>query len=216
MFPEEFRKDRGEYSGRGDIEPAKMKQMVPQALSSLRSHLALVEAQLEKRKDAGQGKGFLTGTDHITYLDLSLFFVLDWVSNFPNAAPVFKPKDGRVQFPAAQAWLDTVRAAVKSEEKAAEGNVAEISGDEAAGLIWGASKAGAGHGVAGDADEPLLVAGQLKLGGKARVTPTDTGKVAQEGVLVELSPTQSVLKVETEGGVVFVHAPRLGFEVVAA
>lgn len=91
----------------------------------------------------------------------------------------------------------------------------EISGDEAADLIWGASKGGAGHGAEADAEEPLLVAGYLKLGQMVKVTPTDTGKVSQEGVLAELNAKQSVLKVETEGGVVFVHAPRLAFEVVA-
>ena len=218
QFPEAFRKDRGEYSGRGDVDPARMKELVPHTLSALRSHLALVEGQLARHAESGQSQGFFTGTDAVTYLDLSLFFVLDWISNFPAAAPVFKPSSAGapLQFPHTQAWLARVRAAGAAQQAAFAGQVTHVSGDEAAALIWAASAAGAGHGADADADEPLLAAGYLRLGQKVKVTPTDTGKVAQEGVLAELNATQSVLRVETEGGVVFVHAPRLQFEVVAA
>lgn len=65
-----------------------------------------------------------------------------------------------------------------------------------------------------DEQEPLLVAGWLKIGDEVEVTPTDTGKVPQRGTLVGLNSERVSLDVQGEQGAkVRVHAPRHGFDV---
>lgn len=213
LMPAEFRKDRAKFGGRGDdINPAQMKALQPATLSALSSHLALVETQLANRKNVGGG--FLTGTKDVTYLDLSLFFVLNWIAGFPAAASVF-PKKGTQPFPRVQEWLGVMRDAVKAKEQTTQGQATPLSAEEAAKQIRAAFKDGA-CGVKADDAEPLLVAKYLALGEQVKVTPTDSGKVAQVGKLVALDAAESVIRVDSEGGSCFVHAPRLGFEVTKA
>jgi hypothetical protein len=67
--------------------------------------------------------------------------------------------------------------------------------------------------------EPLLVqnGGWLMIDQEVEVTPDDSGRIPQKGILVALNPERSVLQVSNvKGDRVRVHFPRLGFGVSVA
>jgi hypothetical protein len=56
-------------------------------------------------------------------------------------------------------------------------------------------------------------ANKLKVGDAVSVTPTDTGKVDTQGILLGADDRVVVIEVEGEAGKLRVHFPRLGFRV---
>ena len=66
-------------------------------------------------------------------------------------------------------------------------------------------------------DPSWATAHKLNLGDAVELTPDDTGRVPQKGVLAGVSLTEFALDVTAPNGkTVRVHAPRLGFSVSAA
>lgn len=145
------------------------------------------------------------------YLDLALFFSLRWVSQFGTADSIFSPQ-GAPSFPLVLDWMSAIRVAIGEAIKVhpTSGVPTKISADEGAALVTSAS---VDDSIRTDADEPLLLAGWLKLQDVVEVTPTDTGKVPQVGKLVVLNRQRAVVEVETSEGKCRVHVPRLGFSI---
>ncbi len=215
-LPAEFVRDRVGFLGAEPAtDPAVIEARRSAALSSLRSHLQWVEGQLASQATQSRAApATLLGTKGTSYLDLSLFTVLDWISTMPAAAANLGPNAS--EFPLVRAWLATMGVAVACEQENHHKLARTIGGDEAAAHLLEATATASPCECQVDECEPLLQAGYLKVGQKVAVTPTDMGKVPQHGSLVGINSRAMVLKVEAGSGVVFVHAPRLGFEVVAA
>ena len=146
--------------------------------------------------------------DNLTDIDLSLFFTLEWVSTFGTADSIFKS----THFPRLSAWLATMRTSVVALN-ASRPSVLTPAAAQAQILSTLPSSYVP---LALDAEEPLLVAGWVKLGGLVEVTPDDTGRVPQRGTLLALNAAESVLGVQGQGGIVRVHFPRLGFGIAKA
>lgn len=171
---------------------------------------SIIESQL-----ATTTTPFLLSTPTPTYLDLSLFFSLNWVSLFPTTPPTLFDS-----YPLLKTWLSSIRSAISLAKRShpsldASGKPTLLAASDAAALIH-RSVPNEVEAKKND-EEPLLVArgGWLEVGGEVEVTPDDTGKVPQRGVLVALNAEQVVLEVRGEGGVCRVHAPRLGFTIKA-
>ncbi|ORY57405.1 hypothetical protein BCR35DRAFT_355500 [Leucosporidium creatinivorum] len=208
-LPEEFVKDRSSYRGGDPIDPAKMIAARPQLLSAIRQHMDLIESQLASRAEP---TNFFLDTPSITYLDISLYHKLNWLSSMGTADSIFKPTTAP-SFPLTFSWMDLIRVAISEAIRShpTQGIPSQISDQEAASLIYSSAPNGSPK---VDSEEPLLVAGWLKLGDEVEVTPTDTGKVPQKGKLVGLDRQRVVIEVVgEEGKAARVHAPRLGFSV---
>ncbi|SCV67284.1 BQ2448_5930 [Microbotryum intermedium] len=236
-LPEAFVKDRSAYRG-GQIDPQMMVAARPKVLSALRSHLVrispsryldkgmgvdgeaqiivvlsrlqdLVEKQLASRSSE---KTFLLGTKNPNYLDISLYFSLNWVSGFGTADSIFKPASGTSpDFPLTFAWMALVKSAVKEATSTAPGKKS-LSPEEAATSI---TSSPASMTITVDEKDPLLVAKWFGIGDLVEITPNDVGKVPQKGKLVGLDKVKVSLEVKAKGGKgkCTVHAPRLGFDV---
>lgn len=199
----------------------------PQFLSAIRQHMVsrpatsdrasltvspsqdLIETQLASRSEPAN---FFLDSPSPTYLDISIYHKLNWLSNMGTADSIFKPT-GEPSFPLTFSWMDQIRVAISEAIKShpTQGIPTQISDTEAAAsLIYSVAPIEAKV----DSEEPLLVAGWLKLGDEVEVTPTDTGKVPQKGKLVGLDRQRVVIEVVgEEGKSARVHAPRLGFSV---
>lgn len=135
------------------------------------------------------------------------------MTSFGTADSIFKPQADS-PFPLTLAWLEHIRSALQQakESHPQQGKPELISADEAARRVLAARPEPSSTSV--DEQEPLLVAGWLKIGDEVEVTPTDTGKVPQRGTLVGLNSERVSLDVQGEQGAkVRVHAPRHGFDV---
>ncbi|SGY97545.1 BQ5605_C035g11412 [Microbotryum silenes-dioicae] len=240
-LPEVFVKDRSAYRG-GQIDPQTMVAARPKVLSALRSHIRiqlvsscrlqdLVEKQLASRSSE---KTFLLGTDKPTYLDISLYFSLNWVSGmssillecwklfgvlkavrntgFGTADSIFKPASGTSpDFPLTFAWMTLVKSAVKDATSTAPGKIS-LNPEDA---VTSITSSPASKTITVDERDPLLVAKWFAIGDLVEITPNDVGKVPQKGKLVGLDKVKVSLEVQVEGGkgMCTVHAPRLGFDV---
>lgn len=171
----------------------------------------LIEAQLAS--NTSSSSSFILDTPTPTYLDLSLFFQIRWVEGFGTAKSLYSELSST--FPLVEAWFAALKAAVDEAQQSAPKEAVtptKISEDEAAKLIHAIATDEQATSV--DDKEPLLVASWFKLGDTVEVTPTDTGKVPQQGTLIGLNKEQVVVEVVGKsGGKVRVHAPRLGFSV---
>ncbi|SCZ96410.1 BZ3500_MvSof-1268-A1-R1_Chr8-2g10175 [Microbotryum saponariae] len=229
-LPEGFVKDRSAYRG-GQIDPQTMVAARPKVLSALRSHIDLVEKQLASRSSE---KTFLLGTDKPTYLDISLYFSLNWVSGmscillecwklfgvlnaaritgFGTADSIFKPASGTSpDFPLTFAWMTLIKSAVEDATSTAPGKK-HLSPEDA---VTSITSSPASKTITVDEWDPLLVAKWFAIGDLVEITPNDVGKVPQKGKLVGLDKVKVSLEVQAEGGkgTCTVHAPRLGFDV---
>lgn len=129
-----------------------------------------------------------------------------------TADSIFKPTD-EPSFPLTFGWMDQLRVAISDAIKAhpTKGIPTQVTDKEAASLVYSSALAAPPK---VDSQEPLLVAGWLKLGDEVEVTPTDNGKIPQKGKLVGLDRQRVVIEVVgEEGKTARVHAPRLGFSV---
>ncbi|KAL8278052.1 hypothetical protein RQP46_009512 [Phenoliferia psychrophenolica] len=206
-MPDAFVKDRSSYMG-NKIDTQAIIKNRPNAESAMRSHLAVIEAQLSKLSSPSN---FILNTSSPTYLDLTLSFTLNWVASFRTAPHLFD------SFPLVAAWLARLSSAVKAATAShpTKGVPNKMSAEDAAKIVHG-SKPDQGECVA-DAGEPLLREKWLSLGAMVDVTPDDNGKVPQKGRLVGLNAEQAVLEVVGAGGKTCrVHAPRMGFTVRAS
>ncbi|KDE03645.1 hypothetical protein MVLG_05895 [Microbotryum lychnidis-dioicae p1A1 Lamole] len=235
-LPEVFVKDRSAYRG-GQIDPQTMVAARPKVLSALRSHivfptvlscfrnnviirtadstrlvLSFAGPGREATRKSIVGKDFLLGTDKPTYLDISLYFSLNWVSGFGTADSIFKPASGTSpDFPLTFAWMTLVKSAVKDATSTAPGKIS-LNPEDA---VTSITSSPASKTITVDERDPLLVAKWFAIGDLVEITPNDVGKVPQKGKLVGLDKVKVSLEVQVEGGkgMCTVHAPRLGFDV---
>lgn len=226
-LPQEFIIDRSAYVG-GKIDPKKMAAMRPMIMSTMRSHVvsfslhcpllrllipirshkqALIEAQLESRTSSSN---FVLDTSTVTYLDISLYFILAWIISFKTAPELLTSSES----PLVTRWMDSMKSAIAHAKTLAPGGgkIPRISNEEAAKIIYSYKPNESQAKI--DSNEPLVVAGWLKLGGEAEVIPDDTGKVGTRGILIAMNRDRSVIEVKGDSGKTCrVIAPKLGFNV---
>ena len=180
-------------------------------LTLIQQHL--IETQLALRSSSDN---YILDSKTPLYLDLTLFFVLNWCASFDTTASIFKTQSSSDDSPfrLTLAWLDQVRTALQqAKERHPQKGVPErINADVAARRVLGARSQS--QALLLDRQEPLLVAGWFSIGDEVEVTPNDTGRVPQKGKLVAVNAERSVIEVKgDEGRTVRVHAPRIGFDV---
>ncbi|KAI5476787.1 hypothetical protein MNV49_007302 [Pseudohyphozyma bogoriensis] len=218
-MPKEFVRDRSGYMG-AKISVRAMVENRPKVLSALRAHLTIIENQLSPSPPSTP---YILRTPTPTYLDISLYFSLNWASKFPTTATIFGSTS--TDFPAVKNWMKRIDELVKDvKEDPKTPKVTVLTGVTAARIIHAAASHYA-LAASGDPNDPLLysagVGGTLEFGEMVEVAPEDTGRLpVQEGRLVGLDAEQVVVEVEgrergEDGrfGVCRVHAPRLGFTV---
>ncbi|KAJ6484989.1 hypothetical protein C8R47DRAFT_1130413 [Mycena vitilis] len=196
-FPPAFIKDRGEFRG-GAMDVEAMVASRGKAISTLSSHLSLVEEQLS------DGREWLFDTELPSLADISVHFVYAWAKSFRGVESLFDTST----FPWALQWLARLTSyldRIKQQRPA----VPKISGKDAAAHIVAAPF------------EPYNVVGfdtregerlGLKAGDEVSVAPDDTGRnFGTVGKLVALNREEFVLETKGSAGLVRCHFPRIMF-----
>jgi len=189
MTPE-FIADRAKFAGR-EIDPARMKALVPFAVDQLRTQLGWIETAL------ADGRAFLQGNDP-TLFDCAAYhpcwFIM--VNAGADAAPFGELK-------ALASWLQRVK-------QIGHGQPTELDAKDALNIARLATPQAQ---VETDAHDPL----GRKPGARVAVVPDDTGRDAVAGELIGSSQDTVVIKrVDSQVGEIAVHFPRAGFIVQPA
>ncbi|KAF7345668.1 Glutathione s-transferase [Mycena venus] len=199
-FPPEFVKDRSTLLG-GPINLEALAAGRGKALSTLSTHLSLVEEQLS------DGREWLFDTELPSLADVSVHFVFAWIKRNPAAESLFDVST----FPKSLKWL--ARMAAYLEELRQKQPVALIiTGEDAAARIAAAPF------------EPYTVVGfdaregerlGLKLGDEVSIDREDAANMqvnfATVGKLVALNREEFVVERTGSAGLVRCHFPRIGF-----
>jgi len=196
-FDKKFIKDRESWMGTSfDIQEMLASQ--PELKSTFASHMALIEEQLSDSRQ------WLMDTETPSLIDISVHFILAWISRFKNMSDLL---DGKT-FPQTTAFVKRMSEYLDRLSANKSGSFENITGKEAAELI--ASSSSLPPEVFDDVESARL---KVALGELASVTPTDNGKIPVTGRLVALTREEAV--VETKGSIasVLCHFPRLNFVV---
>ncbi|KII84631.1 hypothetical protein PLICRDRAFT_701789 [Plicaturopsis crispa FD-325 SS-3] len=210
-LPKAFLVDRGKYSGGPDgkpIDAASMMAAQPSALSRLAMQLKPLEEQLTDSRD------WILDTEYPGLVDASVYCVIEFLRGNGTANTVLD----NTLFPKTIAWADRMAKYLADRRASNAAPFTEISGDEAASLIFSAPAPAPF--VAGELPQDAIFAQAtgLRLGDRVHVVPDDTGKVPTEGVLAHVDLDEVVIEVERKGagGSTRVHFPRGGFVVSKA
>ncbi|PFH46162.1 hypothetical protein AMATHDRAFT_8132 [Amanita thiersii Skay4041] len=201
-MPASFVQDRSLLSG-APINPASIIASRGVSLSTLSSHLQLLEEQLS------DGREWLLNTEQPSLVDLSFHFIFTWLRQFPAGRPLFETGE----FPHVNNWLAHFSSVLESRRQE-QRPPPLISGQEAAQIIVSSHS------------EPLNNVGfdsleASRLGVRENdivsVAPVDTGRnYPTVGNLVALGKRELVVEVKGSHGVARCHFPRLGFSLKPA
>lgn len=189
LWGDEFTRDREGVFERLDF--AAVKARFPEACVDLRTHAALIDAQLS------DGRAFLQG-DRPGLADIHAWPTL-WFTRalMPITNDLLAPFSHLPRFEANMAALG-------------EGKRQEITAAEAHAVARDTLPA---RGLAVDARDPL----KLAAGQNVRVAPVSSRRGDSAGILVGLSLDEVVIRhTSAEAGDLHVHFPRLGYEVKPA
>lgn len=182
-MPEEFIKDRAEYSG-GNINVEKMKAALPQTMQQYATMLDWAEQGLV------DGRPFFLG-DEASLVDFDLYYNLWFVSRVPEAKALVDAHPNLVK------WVERIAGY-------GHGDQSELSATDA--LAVAKEDDVSGWTGAVDADQ------DLSLGSSITVMPNDTGRVPVKGELVNLTRQEVAIRHSNETvGEVIIHFPRAGF-----
>jgi len=213
-FSPAMAKDRAEFLGDlGNID--KIDENRPEGLSAIRTHIRLLTSQLETSETP-----FLLSTHSPTYLDLSIYSMIAWIRSLKTASHIFVLPSSNAAPPYRRImqWFEavdiTLHAALKDPSNRASKSVV-LDSATATDII---SKAVSNPTLKVQVDntDPIILAGWVKEGDWVSVTPNDTGKVPQLGILVGLSDEIVSLRVpipESGGKSVMAHFPRIGYTI---
>ncbi|KAL1700174.1 hypothetical protein EV121DRAFT_295442 [Schizophyllum commune] len=200
--PAAFLADRSKMSG-ANIYPKVMKALRGRSMSTLASHMTLVEEQLQ------DGRQWLFDTETPGLADLSVFFVLNWARSLPGTSELFGDK---VKFAKTLEWLRNVQKYIQSQE-ATLPKTEKISGKEAAQRIASAAAVEREKPLFDEKTATLL---GVKHGEPVAVIPEDNSRdYPTKGLLVGLSDEEVVLEIKGKAGTFLCHFPRLRYAVVA-
>ncbi|KIK65304.1 hypothetical protein GYMLUDRAFT_70421 [Collybiopsis luxurians FD-317 M1] len=199
-FPDSFLDDRRMIAPNLNVQT--MMKSQSKAMSTLLSHLALIDEQLQ------DGREWLFDTELPSLADLGVEFVFKWLRGFRNTGSLFDQD----RFPHALKWLDRVHKFLHVSRKDFPAPKT-LSKTDAANLI------------ANSPYEPYEVVGfntaeaarlNLALGQIVSVAPDDAG-LATTGKLVSLNLEECVIETKgTASNAIFrSHFPRIGFTIKA-
>ncbi|KAG0147586.1 hypothetical protein CROQUDRAFT_91294 [Cronartium quercuum f. sp. fusiforme G11] len=194
-LPKEFVKDREAYRDT-PIDPNTLEQLKPYTTAQLKLHLEAVEEQL-----IGNKTDYLFDTAYPGYLDISVYFILDWLRQVGQKETLF----GGKEFPTV--WMDRVEKYHKSQIV----QVTKITGQEANKLI--------GAPPAPPASTNSTDGHLFGIGTQVMVVPDDVGKIPTYGTLVGLDREKILLDVQRRDSSDPLQAcrvcfPRIGFLIV--
>ncbi|KAF5322821.1 hypothetical protein D9619_000292 [Psilocybe cf. subviscida] len=203
-FPDEFMKDRGELRG-APIDAQAFADYSPVAISTLSTHLSLIEEQL------ADGRKYLFRTSGPSLADIAVYFILNWARVLPGGGQLIDAE------PAIKKWIDRINEEI-SELRKLIPEPTELTGVDAADAIKGAE-----HEPYGQVGFDAIEASRLGMhkGMEVKVTPEDTGRAHPTfGTLVALGKHEITIEVTPKGDgdaanhrVVRVHFPRLAFSI---
>jgi len=207
-------KDRAEFLGDSAFID-KIDEYRPAGLSTLRSHISLLTSQLESSKTP-----FLLSTPSLTYIDISIYTIIAWIRSLKTANHIFTLPSSQAALPYRRVmrWYEAVDAAyhvaLKDPSNKASKSV-QLDSATAKDIISNAVSKPTLK-VQVDKSDPLFQAGWVKEGDWVSVTPNDTGKVPQMGILVGLTDKVVSLRVPIpgiEGRSLIAHFPRIGYTI---
>lgn len=182
-MPEEFVKDRAEYSG-GNINIEKMKAALPHSLQQFATMMDWAEEGLS------DGRSFFLG-EAASLVDFNLYYNLWFAGRVPEAKAIL---DG---LPSLGKWFERVGAM-------GNGNETEMSSSDALAIAKAGDVSGFSGVVEGGED--------FSAGDTITVMPNDTGRVPVTGELVVLGKQEVAIRHSNDiVGDVIIHFPRAGF-----
>jgi len=186
QLPEDFKKDRSEFSGR-PFDSAKLKAAVPMALEQTYAQLSIAEHILR------DGRPFLLGAA-ASLADCALYNPVWFLQSRLGKGPTPAPLD---RLPKLVVWAERMKAFGNGKPT-----------DMPAAVALETAKAATPEAAKVDESDPS----GLKAGQKISVVPDDTGKVPVSGTLVGLSASRvSLIRSDPRVGDVVVHFPRAGY-----
>jgi glutathione S-transferase len=189
QLPEDFRKDRSEFSGR-PFSVDSLKAAAPFARDQTYAQMALAEEML------ADGRAYLLGAAP-TLADCALYNPVWFIKERLGSGKAAPPLD---RLPRIVAWSERMKAF-------GNGTPGDMTGAEALDV----AKAAAPGATQVDGGDPS----GLRAGQTVSVTPDDTGKIPVKGELVGLTADRvSIRRNDPRVGDVVVHFPRAGFAVV--
>lgn len=185
--PKAFIEDRTKLMG-GTLDFGEVLKAGPMAADQLRSHAALLDAQLS------DGREFLLGADP-GLADFAAYHPIWFLRSLPPTAGAFD------EFPRLLAWADRLRAI-------GHGRRSECSPEEALAIARASEPATAPFRDPGDPNG-------LAPGDRVRVVPDDYGFDPVQGEVVASSVHEvAIRRSSAETGEVVTHFPRAGFQVL--
>ncbi|MEX0583739.1 MAG: glutathione S-transferase family protein, partial [Sneathiella sp.] len=180
QMPEEFVKDRAEFSG-GGINVEKMKAALPVSLQQFAAMMDWAEQGL------ADGRDYLLGSE-VSLVDFNLYFNVWFAGRAPAAKKIIEG------YPGLQAWANRMAAF-------GNGNPTELSAADALEI--------AGNDDVSDYAGDIDAGEDRKAGETVTVTPNDSGRVPVSGALVTLNRREIAIRHENETiGEVILHFPR--------
>ncbi|PIL34616.1 hypothetical protein GSI_03395 [Ganoderma sinense ZZ0214-1] len=205
-FKQDFLDDRSDWFG-AKVDPQAIMANQPVVVSTLSSHLALIEEQLS------DGREWLMDTETPGLADISVHYIWDWMLSFRPLRYIKNELLDDAKFPATLAWISRMSAYIAKENAAYNSVLDNLSGERAAELITSSMSADI-NAVSFDAVEASRL--KVKLRDVVSVAPTDNGKVPTVGKLVALNKEEVVIEtVGFSGKPVHCHFPRLYYSVRA-
>jgi glutathione S-transferase len=159
-LPSKLVNDRSALRG-VELNPQYLAALRPHSISTLSSHLALLEEQLS------DGRDWLFDTTSPSLADVSVHFVYLWIKPFRTIENLFDPK----KVPNTLQWMDRLSQFIERKKTTVSHTI--LKGDEAARVI--ASSQFEPYDVVGF-DEVEAKRLGLRFGSVVGVSPTDTGK----------------------------------------
>ncbi|TFL06042.1 hypothetical protein BDV98DRAFT_561091 [Pterulicium gracile] len=197
-FPQAFLDDRSKLLG-APIKPAEMEERRPAALSTLLSHQALVEEQLQ------DGRNWLFDTKEPGLGDVSVHFILNWIRGFGTARPLFDT----AAFPHTLSWLQRMDGFLKVRKTRGFAKFDNITGEAAANAI-SVLPEDTLEATTFDPEEGKRL-GLVKDAAVAVVAIGGPGEVPTVGTLVGLTKQEFVIQTHGTVASVNCHFPRLGY-----
>ncbi|KAG5717171.1 hypothetical protein E4T56_gene10326 [Termitomyces sp. T112] len=200
-LPKAFLDDRSSYIG-GPIDVKAMTALQGKSLTTLSSHLALLEEQLN------DGREWLFNSELPSLADITVHFIFTWVKKI-GVRPAKSLVDTS-NFPRTLSWLTRISDYLQSRQTG-QAAVQSITGDHAAKTI--VSAAHEPYNVVGFNNQEAGYLG-LKLNDYVQIAPDDTGKkFSTVGKLVGFNKEETVIEVQGSEGLLRCHFPRLVYTV---
>lgn len=180
MVSDEFRADRAKFNGVDrlpQVDRVKMRAKLSSTLSELETQLRSTEASL----DPSAPPASLMGHSTVQYIDVCVYFLLDWLQTSLKSVPDLLPEpDTHVRSPP-YPYLLTYLAQMRQYLADCRGPLPKrprlSSKDAAARIVHaGTSAVQALQSASSPSDEPFQ-GKHLRVGDYVAVTPTDTGRV---------------------------------------